>query len=284
MVRKQVRFPDRVHDVGIAEQHAVTFAAGLATDGLRPVVGVYSTFLQRAYDQIIHDVCLQKLPVILALDRAGLVGEDGETHHGLFDLAFLRVVPNLTIMVPKDELELSQMLTTALTIEGPVAIRYPRGKGIGKSLDNPFQCLPLGKSEILRRGNDVTIIGVGPIIYEGLKAADLLATRGIECGVINSRFVKPLDEENLVQVAAKGKKIVTLEEHVVTGGFGSAILEMLHRHQVQDCQVINIGLPDEFPKHGKAGLLREKYGLTFSAIEETVLKHFFPQSNLQEQY
>jgi 1-deoxy-D-xylulose-5-phosphate synthase len=273
-------FPERFFDVGIAEQHAVTMAAGLAANGYRPVVAIYSTFLQRGYDQVIHDVCLQKLPVILALDRAGLVGEDGETHHGLFDLAFLRIIPNLTIMVPKDELELSQMLTTAFTVEGPVAIRYPRGKGIGRCLEKAYERLPLGKSEILRWGNDLAIIGVGPIVYEGMKAAELLADKGIECAVINARFVKPLDEETLIQFAKRGKKIVTLEEHVVTGGFGSAVLEMLHRHQINDCRIINIGLPDEFAKHGKSDLLREKYGLTFTAIEERVLKQFYPRARL----
>src|SRR3954447_24173498 len=228
LAKFQAVYPDRFFDVGIAEQHAVTFAAGLASEGMRPVVGIYSTFLQRAYDQIIHDVCLQRLPVTFAIDRAGFAGDDGRTHHGIFDLSYLRCVPNMVVMAPKDENELRHMLFTALRqIEGPVAIRYPRGSGIGVPIPASLHALPVGRGEILRTGSDLAILALGTMVMPAERAADLLAAEGISASVINARFVKPLDEKLILDLATRCGAIVTVEENVRAGGLGSAVLEFL---------------------------------------------------------
>ncbi|MDI3280653.1 MAG: 1-deoxy-D-xylulose-5-phosphate synthase, partial [Bacillota bacterium] len=263
--------PERFFDVGIAEQHAVTFAAGLAAVGMRPVVAIYSTFLQRAYDQIIHDVCLQGLPVVFALDRAGLVGEDGPTHHGAFDLSYLRAVPDLVVMAPKDEPELQHMLYTALRLPGPAAIRYPRGQGPGAPLATRYEELPVGKGELLRAGKDVALVAVGSQVYPALEAADLLAQSGIEAAVINARFVKPLDEELLCRVAERCGRVVTVEENALCGGFGSAVLELFQRKGLAHLPTLCLGLPDQFIPHGKRSELLALVGLTGQGIAGSVL-------------
>ena len=268
-------FPERFFDVGIAEQHGVTLAAGLAISVYRPVVAIYSTFLQRGFDQVLHDVCMQNLPVVFALDRAGIVGEDGETHHGVFDLAYLRSIPNLLVLAPKDELELSQMLTGALQHSGPVAIRYPRGQGKGVSLAKRYEPLSLGKCEVLEEGKDLVLLALGPVVYDAAEAAEELKGKGISCTLINARSVKPLDEETLLKVFRKCKKVLTIEEHVLAGGFGSAVREMLGRHQLNDVQVVSIGLPDTFVAHGNANLLRQKYDLCPEGIVKTVREKFY---------
>jgi 1-deoxy-D-xylulose-5-phosphate synthase len=269
------RFPKRFFDVGIAEQHAVTMAAGLACQGFRPVVAVYSTFLQRAYDQVLHDVCLQNLPVLLAIDRAGLVGEDGATHQGIYDLAYLRHIPNLTLMAPKDENELRHCMETARNLPGPAAIRYPRGTGEGAALDAKLRPLPLGKAELVREGEDLLILAAGPMVYTALRAAELLQEQGQSTAVINARFIKPLDEELIGQYALKTKRIVTLEENCLAGGFGSAVLEMVHQLPEMGTpgmavDVLNLGLPDEFVEHGSPAKLRELYNLTPEGIAAAV--------------
>lgn len=260
------KYPDRFFDVGIAEQHAVTMAAGMARAGLRPVVAIYSTFLQRAFDQILHDVCLQNLPVVFAIDRAGLVGDDGPTHHGLFDYAYLRAIPNMTIMAPKDENELRSMLKTALNHPGPCAIRYPRGAGMGVSLDDEPVVLPVGKAELLLEGADITFIAAGNCNSLALRAAEVLATQGIQPTVINARFIKPLDNDMLLRYAARTGKVITLEEHVLPGGFGSAVLEMLNENNINNVELKRVGIPDTFVEHGKPDQLRAKYGLTVDFI------------------
>ncbi len=259
-------FPHRFFDVGIAEQHAVTFAAGLALEGLRPVVAIYSTFLQRAYDQIIHDVCLSNLPICFAIDRGGLVGEDGPTHHGAFDLSFLRAVPNITVMAPKDENELQHMLFTALNHPGPCAIRYPRGRGVGRSLDWALEPIPIGKGELLRDGDDVALLAVGNHVSTALQAAEALAEQGIEARVINGRFIKPLDGELISTAARECKALVTIEENALMGGFGSAVLEHLADQGLFGARVVRLGLPDRFIEHGSQAILREKVGLTAEAV------------------
>ncbi len=262
-------FPGRFYDVGIAEQLAVTFAAGLATQGLLPIVAIYSTFLQRAYDQILHDVCLQNLPVVFAVDRAGIVGEDGATHQGLFDLSYLRNLPHLVMMAPKDENELRHMLKTAIGCGFPVSIRYPRGKGVGVPLDNEILTLPLGKGEVLREGSDLAMIAVGCTVYPALKAAQKLAEEGIEAKVINARFIKPLDAELILSTAAAVKKILTIEENVLDGGFGSAVLELLAAKGVTGTTVRRLGIRDEFIEHAKQSELRAQLGLDEEGILRT---------------
>jgi 1-deoxy-D-xylulose-5-phosphate synthase len=261
-------YPDRFLDVGIAEQHAVTFAAGLATEGFRPVVAIYSTFLQRAYDQIIHDVCLPNLPVVFAIDRGGLVGEDGPTHHGHFDITYLRGLPNLVLMAPKDENELRQMLYTALQQSGPVAIRYPRGKGIGVPILSACQPIPIGESEILREGHDLFLFALGSTAYSSLEAAMQLEEEEISAGVVNCRFVKPIDPK-LAELATSTGRVLVVEENIRQGGFGSAILELFSDLGVIDVQVRRIGLPDKFVEHGPSALLKKKYGLdTLGILKE----------------
>ena len=245
------RFPDRFYDVGIAEPHAVTFAAGLAVQGLRPVVAIYSTFLQRGYDEIIHDVCLQNLPVVFAIDRAGIVGEDGPTHQGVFDISYLRHIPNLTVMAPKDDLELKAMLELALKHNGPSAIRYPRGKVISNF---KFQIsnseLEIGKAEILKEGSDMALIAIGNVVHPALAAAERLEKEGIKASVINARFIKPLDKELILKIASKTKRIIAVEENMIAGGFGSAVLEYLNSMDIPDIKIKILGIPDEFVEQG----------------------------------
>lgn len=264
------KFPERFFDVGIAEQHAVTFAAGLATAGMRPVCAIYSTFLQRAFDQIIHDVALQKLPVIFALDRAGIVGEDGPTHQGTFDLTYLRMIPNLTVMAPADENELQHMLYTAIDLERPVAIRYPRGEGRGVNPDPHFKKLPFGKSEILVSGKDLLIIAIGSMVYPALEVVKQLEKENIYSTLINARFLKPLDEvlirEKLKELVQP--RIVTIEENV-TSGLGGAVKEIFTKEKVE---ILSIGLPDQFIEQGETKLLKEKYGLSVEKISERIKK------------
>jgi 1-deoxy-D-xylulose-5-phosphate synthase len=259
-------YPERFFDVGIAEQHAVTFAAGLATEGFRPVVAIYSTFLQRAYDQILHDVCMERLPVVFALDRGGIVGEDGATHQGLFDYSFLRSMPNMVVMAPKDEDELCRMLATALLHDGPVAIRYPRGAGEGVELQGEPATLPIGKAEQLEEGDDVAILAIGRGVPEALKAYNRLSERGIRAAVVNCRFVKPIDAELITELARRVPRIITVEENVLQGGFGSAVLELLSDAGITHAAVERIGVPDRFVEHGPPQVLRSKYGLDAAAI------------------
>ena len=262
-------FPDRFFDVGIAEQHGVTFAAGLATEGLKPVVAIYSTFLQRAYDQILHDVCIESLHVVFAIDRGGIVGEDGSTHHGLFDLSYLRNLPNMIVMAPKDENEMRRMLITALKHNGPIAIRYPRGPGIGVILEKDIRPIPIGKAQILKQGPDVLILAIGRSVCEALAAHSGLSAMGISATVVNCRFLKPLDVELINDLAKKIPRIITVEENVRQGGFGSAVLEALNESGISGYQLERIGIPDTFVEHGAQDILRSKYGLDAPAIIET---------------
>ena len=260
--------PKRFYDVGIAEQHGVTFAAGLATQGFVPVVAIYSSFLQRAYDQVIHDVCLQKLPVVFALDRGGVVGDDGPTHHGLFDYSFLRIIPNIVVMAPKDENELQHMLKTAVEYGGPVSVRYPRGEGIGVPLDDVPIPIEIGKGEIMHKGADLAIIAIGSTVYPALAAAGKLESEGISATVINSRFVKPLDRDLLCNTASSFKKIITVEENVLMGGFGSAVLELFQETGISDVTVKRLGINDEFIEQATQAELREKIGIDEKGITE----------------
>ena len=262
-------FPDRFYDVGIAEQHGVTFAAGLSTKGFKPVVAIYSTFLQRAYDQIVHDVCLQNLPIVFAMDRAGIVGEDGPTHHGAFDIAYLRHIPNMVIMATKDENELQHMLYTAVNHNGPIAIRYPRGEGMGVSLDRDLKRIEIGKGEIILDGDDVAIIAIGNTVYPALDAASRLREEGVSVAVMNARFVKPLDKELIVGIAGRVKGIITIEEHSLSGGFGSAVLELLSEEDIK-IKVKRLGLPDKYIEHGTQKILRQKYGIDSDGIYQSV--------------
>lgn len=270
-------FPERFFDVGIAEPHAVTMAAGLAAEGKKPVVAIYSTFLQRAYDQIIHDVCLQNLPVVFALDRAGIVGEDGPTHQGVFDYSFLRHIPNLTVMAPKDENELRHMLRTALSLGGPAAVRYPRGGGLGVATDEPVRVLEHGRAEELRAGKDAVLLAAGAMVAPSLAAADILAGRGIAAGVVNARFVRPLDGNLIRRLAREVGVIVTVEDNVLAGGFGAAVLEYINSHNLNWVKVFRIGLPDSFIEHGSRGELLAMNGLDGAGIADAVaayLKQF----------
>jgi len=262
--------PDRFYDVGIAEQHGVTFAAGLATEGFVPVVALYSTFLQRAYDQVLHDVCLQKLPVVFALDRGGIVGDDGPTHHGLFDYAYLRSIPNIVVMAPKDENELRHMLKTAVECGDPASIRYPRGGGVGAVLDERPETLEIGKAEVVREGADVAIIAIGSSVYPSLDAAEMLAGEKIEATVVNSRFVKPLDRDLLCGIASSCKRVVTVEEHVLMGGFGSAVLELFEEEGLSGVTVKRVGIGDTFVEHGTQAELRKKQGIDAQGIAQAV--------------
>mgnify|MGYP001161923941 CR=1 FL=1 len=265
------QFPERCFDVGIAEEHGATFAAGLAAGGIRPVIALYSSFLQRAYDQVIHDVCLQKLPVLLAIDRAGLVGQDGPTHHGIFDIAFLRHVPNLTVMAPRGGAELQAMLAYALQLDGPCAIRYPRDGDVGP-LDAPVPPIEHGKAELLREGSDLAFIAPGDTVARCLEAAALLEEKGLSAAVVNARFIKPLDAALLAELASRCQALVTVEEHVAAGGFGSAVLEMLNAAGLPTDHVLSIALPDHFPTHGDSDALRARYGLDAPAIADRALR------------
>jgi 1-deoxy-D-xylulose-5-phosphate synthase len=267
-------FPERFFDVGIAEQHGVTFASGMATEGFRPVVAIYSTFLQRAYDQIIHDVCLEKLPVIFAIDRGGLVGEDGPTHHGQFDLSYLRCLPNMVVMAPKDENELRRMLATALSHNGPIALRYPRGQAIGVPLDETPRGIPIGEAEILTQGDDLVILAVGRMVYLALEADKVLRSQGINSTVVNSRFIKPLDEASIISLAQRIPVILTLEDNALQGGFGSAVLELLSDNLISPIRLKRLGLPDQFIEHGGCAELYASYGLDVDGIVKAAQELF----------
>ncbi|NMC72766.1 MAG: 1-deoxy-D-xylulose-5-phosphate synthase [Geobacteraceae bacterium] len=259
-------FPDRFFDVGIAEQHALTFAAGLAAEGFRPVAAIYSTFAQRAYDQIFHDICLQKLPVTIALDRGGLVGDDGPTHHGVFDLSYLRHLPEMTVMAPKDENELQHMLKTAVNSGRPIALRYPRGAGYGVPLDDTVKTMEIGTGELLVEGDDLAVIAVGSTVYPALEASRILAGKGVRAAVINARFVKPLDRELILSAAERTGALLTVEENALAGGFGSAILELLESARLFHVKVKRIGIPDRFIEHGSQTQLRADLGLDAAGI------------------
>jgi 1-deoxy-D-xylulose-5-phosphate synthase len=265
-------FPKRYFDVGIAEEHAVIFAAGLATQGLKPVCAIYSTFLQRAFDPIVHDICLQKLPVLFCMDRAGLSGDDGPTHHGLFDIGYLRDIPEMVVMAPKDEDELSDMMLTALQIPGPSAIRYPRGVVAGVARKAHPALLPIGKAEVLSDGSDIAIFGLGPMITLAQELAFRLEAEGYSSAVINPRFVKPLDLEVVESYARRVAAFVTFEDHVLSGGFGSAVIEALSQLGLS-VPVVRIGWPDQFIEHGKVDQLRARYGLTVDAAFNQIQPH-----------
>ncbi len=264
------KFPDRFFDVGIAEEHATVFAAGMATDGIHPVFAVYSTFMQRAVDCLIHDICLQNLPVTICLDRAGLVGDDGPTHHGVFDIALLRNIPGLIFMQPANEAELAHMLYTAVNTDAPTVIRYPRGGGDGSPVPEQFEMLPIGKARELREGSDVIIWALGDMIPIAKETAKLLQDKGISAGIVNARFIRPLDTELLKVHSAKYKLIVTMEGGVVNGGFGESITSFLNRESYAG-KIINIGLPDKFISHGNTAILMERNGLSATSVSEKIL-------------
>ena len=261
------KYPKRYYDVGIAEEHAVTFAAGLAAEGVKPVVTLYSSFMQRAYDQAMHDVCLQDLPVVIALDRAGVVGEDGPTHHGVFDYSFLRNIPGMNIIAPKDENELRHALKTAVDCGKPVTVRYPRGAGEGVPLDSELKDLPFGKGEWLRRGKDATIIAAGNRVHPALRAAEALKAKGLDCGVINIRFIKPLDTELLDQALAASRFVITVEDNMIAGGFGSAVAEYF-TSKGADFRVKMLGIGDEYVPHGKPAQLYRLLNIDEQGIAE----------------
>lgn len=271
------RFPERYFDVGIAEQHAVTFAGGLAVGGICPVVAVYSTFMQRAIDQVIHDIGVQNLHVVFAMDRAGIVGEDGQTQHGVFDIAFSRMIPGMKVMAPKDEEELRHMLYTAIYLDGPVALRYPRGKALGVPMAADLHTLEVGKAELLSPDTleaaelqDAVILAYGSMVSQAELAAKELADEGIHVAVVNARWAKPLDADMILRLAKGTGHLVTVEDHVVSGGFGSAVLELLEQHEITDVKVRVIGLPDTFVEHGAVAILRELYGLSSAHIKDVV--------------
>ncbi|HJV36531.1 1-deoxy-D-xylulose-5-phosphate synthase [Geomonas sp.] len=264
-------FPTRFFDVGIAEQHAVTFAAGLAAEGFRPVVALYSSFLQRGFDQLCHDVCLQELPVLFAIDRAGVVGNDGPTHHGVFDLSYLRQLPGLTVMAPKDENELQHMLFTALNLDGPAAVRYPRGNGFGVPIDQIFKELPVGKGELVRKGKDGAIIAIGTMVQAAVEAAEELAKEGVELSVMNARFVKPIDRDLIIQLCGTGM-LFTLEDNVLQGGFGTAVLEVLEEEGIIGVKVTRLGYPDSYVEQGEQAELKAAYGLDVPGVVKSVRK------------
>lgn len=267
----QKEFPNRYFDVGIAEEHAVTFAAGMATQGIIPVVAIYSTFLQRAFDQIIHDVALQKLHVVFVLDRAGLVGADGPTHHGAFDLSYLRLIPNMVLMAPKDEAELRNMLYTAINYnKGPIALRYPRGNALGVPINNYFEEIPIGKSEVIQKGEDIALLAVGLMVDYARKASRILTEHGINPEIINMRFIKPLDYEKLDEIANRFDKIVTLEENTLIGGFGSAVIEYFSEKNYKN-DILRIGLPDDFVEHGTQQELHHQLGIDPEGIANQVI-------------
>jgi len=259
-------FPDRFFDVGIAEQHGITFAAGLAVEGFIPVVAIYSTFMQRAYDQILHDVCLQNLPVVLALDRGGIVGADGSTHQGLFDFSYLRHIPNLVVMAPKDENELQHMLKTAICCGRPASLRYPRGSGWCGFLDEEAKEIPVGKAEVIRQGKDLILLAVGSTVKAAMEAASRLQNWEIDSTVVNARFVKPLDEELILSLVSECRRLITVEENALQGGFGSAVLELLEEKGITGVEVKRLGVPDVFVEHGSQDFLRHKYGIDAESI------------------
>ncbi|MFC1907230.1 1-deoxy-D-xylulose-5-phosphate synthase [Chloroflexota bacterium] len=267
----ETEFPQRVFDVGICEQHAVTFAAGLATQGFIPIVAIYSTFLQRGFDQLIHDVCLQDLPVVFALDRSGIVGDDGKTHQGTFDLSYLTLIPNLIVSAPKDENELQHLLYTAVKAAHPMAVRYPRSAGLGVKLDQELHTIPIGKGEILRQGEDVAIIAIGSMVAPAMEAAKGLASQGIEATVVNARFASPLDSELIIDLASRIKRVVTVEENVLRGGFGSAVTALVQQSGKGDIKIKSIGITNEFVDQGTQASLRAEYDLDATGIIRAVL-------------
>lgn len=277
------RFPDRFYDVGIAEGHALTFAAGLAKAGMRPVAAIYSTFLQRGFDQIIHDICLQNLPVVMAVDRAGLVGEDGPTHHGVFDSAFLRIIPGLVIMQPRDGQELTGMLSAALALPGPVVIRYPRGESGVQKVEPPFPKIEIGRAQVVREGQDGMIWALGAMVETADEAADLLNQRGLDFGVVNPRFIKPLDRELLLAQAREGKKIVTLSEDQLSGGFGSAVGEILQEAALASSLLLRIGLTDQFIPQGMIAQLRNDFGFAPEAVADRIERGYRALSSPSEE-
>ncbi|MCD6117303.1 1-deoxy-D-xylulose-5-phosphate synthase [bacterium] len=266
MIHMKNRFPDRFFDVGIAEQHAVTFASAMALNGLKPVVAIYSTFLQRAYDQVIHDAALQSSPVVFALDRGGLVGEDGPTHHGSFDLSYLRLIPNMVIMSPKDENELRHMLYTAVNYDkGPVAMRYPRGEGEGVAIDEPFKLIPVGKAEVLKKGKDLAIISIGNMVYLCMHIAELLKKEGVDAAVVNARFVKPLDRETIVQIISESPAVITVEDNTIVGGLGSAVSEFVAEEKI-NVKLGRFGIPDQFVTQGSVKSLMQEIRLDMEGL------------------
>ena len=267
-------FPDRIFDVGICEQHAVSMGAGVATKGYIPIVALYSTFLQRAYDQVIHDVCIQNLPIVFAIDRAGIVGDDGRTHQGAFDISYLRSIPNIVVAAPKDEDELQHLLFTAIKAGCPMAIRYPRGYGQGVPLQPELKQLPIGRGEKLRDGQDVAIVAIGTMVFPALAAAEQLAREGIECAVINARFAKPLDSELILEHASRTKRVVTVEENAVAAGFGSAVLQLLGSSKLAEVRTECIGLPDSFVEHGPQELLLSMFELDSEGIACRIRRSF----------
>lgn len=275
----QSELPNRVFDVGICEQHAVTFAAGLATQGYIPIVAIYSTFLQRSFDQIIHDVCLQELPVVFAVDRGGIVGDDGKTHQGAFDLSYLTLIPNLIVASPKDENELQHLLFTATKVGKPMAIRYPRSAGLGVQLDRELHLVEIGKGEILRHGVDIGIVAIGATVAPALEAAHQLGQNGIQSTVVNARFAKPLDTDLILDIASQTKRLLTVEENTLQGGFGSHVTDLIRQANLNDVAIKSLGLPDKFIEHGNQSLLRSKYRLDVSGIIEEV-QTFFPVVNI----
>ena len=268
----QKKHPKRVFDVGIAEQHGVTFAAGLATQGMRPIAAIYSTFLQRGFDSIVHDIVVQKLPVIFALDRAGFVGDDGKTHQGFIDTSYMRCLPNMVVSAPKDEAELRDLLFTAVGHNMPFSVRYPRGAGPGAPTDQPMKKIPVGQSELLRDGRDVTLIGFGASVIECVKAGDLLASEGIDARVINARFAKPLDEEAILAAARETGGIITAEENVRAGGFGEAVLTVLADNGVSDALLLNLTMPDDIVDHGPQKVYRGVYDLDGDGIARRAIE------------
>ncbi|HEY9816998.1 MAG TPA: 1-deoxy-D-xylulose-5-phosphate synthase, partial [Candidatus Obscuribacterales bacterium] len=280
----QAKLPNQYIDVGIAEQHAVTLSAGMACEGMRPVVAIYSTFLQRAFDQIIHDVCIQNLPVFFCLDRAGIVGADGPTHQGLYDIAYLRCIPNMVLMAPKDEAELQRMVVTGVNYtDGPIAMRYPRGNGLGVPLmEEGWEPLPIGKGEVLRQGDDLLMLGYGSMVQTAMQAAEILSEHGVEATVVNARFVKPLDTELIVPLAQKTGRVVTLEEGCTMGGFGSAVAEALLDHDVT-VPITRIGVPDVLVDHAKPDESKTDLGITASQIADQILAKVRPHAEALSQ-
>ena len=267
----EAEFPQRLFDVGICEQHAVTFAAGMAAQGLKPVVAIYSTFLQRAFDQVIHDVCLQELPVAFAIDRGGIVGDDGKTHQGTLDLSYLGLIPKLVVAAPRDENELQHLLYTAVKQERPMAVRYPRGLGLGVKLDETLHDIPIGKGEILREGRDVALLAIGNMVDPAMAAAHELAGKGIEAVVVNARFARPLDDELIIGLAGRMNYMVTLEENALHGGFGASVVQLLQENGLHNVSFRNIGIPDEYVEQGTQASLRARYSLDADGIVRQVL-------------
>ena len=276
LVEVKKAFPDRVFDVGIAEEHAIIMAGGMAKAGLKPVVSIYSTFLQRSYDQLIHDVCLQNLPVVICVDRAGFVGDDGKTHQGIYDVAYTRGIPNMIVSAPKDENELQHLLYTAIRAARPFTIRYPRGLGLGVPLDEGFREIPIGRGEILTTGRSVNLLAYGSMVPVAVQAARALGDLGIDCGVAHARFAKPLDVELIRTLLAASPRLLTLEEHLVQAGFGSAVLEAVHAHGLPSAGVRVHGVPDLFVEHSPMNLQRARFKVDAAGVVETV-RELYPE-------